>query len=322
MSISITSTQKTIEQIIAEGESKVSSRNTGELGKDDFLNLLVMQLRYQDPLNPTDDKEFIGQMAQFSALEQMQNLNVSFAATKAYSLIGKRVIANITDPTTKRITEIDGDVSSVMYSSGKYYAIVRGVEVPIDDIVHVTEGTYSSQSSLSAFTGLIGCQVNGIVYNPLDGDMIKVSGIVRALQKGIYEDYAVMDGVSVEIAGLDNSVKTTDANYVRDTLTAAYESGELIDIIIKDSSTGKRVPVTAKIVALDFAENGKITAVLDGVHVPLESITNISKPSENKPEDGTSATGEDTENGIQDGTAETDGDSGESTGTEVDGSGN
>ncbi|MGI6669473.1 MAG: flagellar hook capping FlgD N-terminal domain-containing protein [Acetivibrionales bacterium] len=295
MSISIAATQKTIEQIIAEGESKVSNRNTGELGKDDFLNLLIMQLRYQDPLNPTDDKEFIAQMAQFSALEQMQNLNTSFTATKAYSLIGKRVIANITDPATKRITEIDGDVSGITYSLGKYYAIVRGVEVPIDDIVCVTESAYSSQSNLSSFTGLIGCQVNGIVYNPLDGDMIKVTGIVRALQKGIYEDYAVMDGVSVEIAGLDDSVKTTDADYVRDTLTAAYESGEEIDIIIKDSSTGKRVPVTARIVALDFAKNGKITAVLNGVHVPLESITNITKPAENMPEERAAGTENDTE---------------------------
>jgi flagellar basal-body rod modification protein FlgD len=104
-----------------------------------------------------------------------------------------------------------------------------------------------------------------------------------------------MDGVSVEIAGLDDSVKTTDADYVRDTLTAAYESGEEIDIIIKDSSTGKRVPVTARIVALDFAKNGKITAVLNGVHVPLESITNITKPAENMPEERAAGTENDTE---------------------------
>ena len=69
-SISVGS-QKTIQQMIDEYSASTSTRNTGELSKDDFLNLLVTQLRYQDPLNPTDDKEFIGQMAQFSALEQM-----------------------------------------------------------------------------------------------------------------------------------------------------------------------------------------------------------------------------------------------------------
>lgn len=48
------------------------------MGKDAFLQLLVSQLRNQDPLNPVNDKEFLAQMAQFSALEQMQNLNQNF----------------------------------------------------------------------------------------------------------------------------------------------------------------------------------------------------------------------------------------------------
>ncbi len=273
-SLSINS-QKTIQQIIDETASSAGSRKTGELGKDDFLNLLVTQLRYQDPLNPTDDKEFIGQMAQFSALEQMQNLNTSFTATKAYALIGKTITANIKDSSTNETTIIQGDVSSIKSDGGKYYAVVRGTDVPVESITDVTDSAYS-QNNLSAYTNLIGCNVNGIAYNSEDGDMIKVNGKVIALQKGVYEDYAVMDGVSVEIAGLDTTVKTTDPDYVKNKLQEAYESGKEIDIIIKDS-TGKRVPVTAKLASLDIAANGKITAVLNGVHVPLESITNITK---------------------------------------------
>lgn len=76
-----------------------------QLGKDDFLRLLTMQLQYQDPLNPMDNTQFISQMAQFSSLEQLQNMNRSlgdksgandqlqaaFLKSQAASLVGKKV---------------------------------------------------------------------------------------------------------------------------------------------------------------------------------------------------------------------------------------
>jgi flagellar basal-body rod modification protein FlgD len=68
------------------------------LGKDDFLKLMVTQLQNQDPLNPTDDKDFMGQMAQFSSLEQTANMaetlnsmNTSSQVSQGVSLIGHTV---------------------------------------------------------------------------------------------------------------------------------------------------------------------------------------------------------------------------------------
>lgn len=52
------------------------------LDKDAFLKLLVTQLKHQDPLNPVEDKEFIAQMAQFTTLEQIQNMNKTMGETK------------------------------------------------------------------------------------------------------------------------------------------------------------------------------------------------------------------------------------------------
>ena len=68
------------------------------LGKDDFLKILITQLAYQDPTSPMEDKEFIAQMAQFSTLEQMTGMAKDFAkltamitGTEASSSLGKNV---------------------------------------------------------------------------------------------------------------------------------------------------------------------------------------------------------------------------------------
>jgi flagellar basal-body rod modification protein FlgD len=106
------------------------------LGKNDFLQLLVTQLKNQDPLNPMDDKEFIAQMAQFSSLEQMQNLNSSFNAVKAYNLLGKTISATINDGGVTK--NINGKVEGVFSQDGQFYLKVQDADVPVDSVVTVT----------------------------------------------------------------------------------------------------------------------------------------------------------------------------------------
>lgn len=63
-----------ISPVATDASGNVTSGATQSLGKDDFLELLVTKLQYQDPLEPMADEDFIAQLAQFSSLEQMNNI--------------------------------------------------------------------------------------------------------------------------------------------------------------------------------------------------------------------------------------------------------
>ncbi|MBE3592673.1 MAG: flagellar hook capping protein [Thermoanaerobacter sp.] len=109
-----------------------------QLGKDDFLKLLVTQLKNQDPLKPMDDREFIAQLAQFSTLEQMQNMNSSFNAVRAINLIGKNIYATITD-NNGNSQSVTGKVDVVYKQNGEYFLQVNGIDVPVDAVTAVSE---------------------------------------------------------------------------------------------------------------------------------------------------------------------------------------
>jgi flagellar basal-body rod modification protein FlgD len=98
--------KKEVDALNVETFQEVSGRAPKQvLGKDDFLQLLMKQLAYQDPLAPMEDKEFIAQMAQFSSLEQMTAMSEGFSrlsrdfgriadvisGTEAASALGKQV---------------------------------------------------------------------------------------------------------------------------------------------------------------------------------------------------------------------------------------
>lgn len=99
------------------------------LGKDDFLKLLITQLTHQDPTQPMEDREFIAQMAQFSTLEQMTNMNESFttlsnmlASNQAMGLLGKTVeIIDGETVITGKVEEIAGREYPQVLVNGTYY---------------------------------------------------------------------------------------------------------------------------------------------------------------------------------------------------------
>lgn len=266
-------TGKTIEEIIASttGSQSNTRKTGGELGKDDFLNLLVTQLRYQDPLEPTDDKEFIAQMAQFSSLEQMQNMNSTLSNSQAFGLIGKYVTATTKDDSTKEVNEISGQVSTVKMSNGKIYLVVNGKDISIEDVSEVVDMKYANMN-IANYTNLIGYRTKGAVYDSSTGDIIYLTGKVTEIQKGLTEDYAVMDDVNVTVAEVTDS-KSTDPDYTKKYLEE--HKGKEVSITIKDPSSGDKVPITATLKSYSIDDKGVITAVLDNVYISVDSVSNI-----------------------------------------------
>lgn len=134
------------------------SRTTGKdiLGKDDFLKLLMAQLRNQDPLNPMQDKEFISQMATFSSLEQMTNLNKSI--DKLVQMETQSSLINFSHFVGKEVTwhqVVEGEESGVTILDGKGF--VSSVQFTGDTVKFILEdGTELAPANISQVNKPIG----------------------------------------------------------------------------------------------------------------------------------------------------------------------
>src|SRR3954470_15359674 len=109
--------------------TEVKRNTSGTLGKDDFLKLLVGQLQHQDPMQPSDDQAWIGQMAQFSQLEQVSNTAATtqkivdtLNTNGTLALIGHTVTYLDTDGVSHT-----GAVQTVDMAGGKASLTVDGV---------------------------------------------------------------------------------------------------------------------------------------------------------------------------------------------------
>ncbi|MBQ7577896.1 MAG: flagellar hook assembly protein FlgD [Synergistaceae bacterium] len=113
---------------------------TNDLGKDAFLKLLIAELSNQDPLNPMEDREFISQMATFSSLEQMQNMNntlTSMAEANKFSAanyVGKAVA--FTNSEGRQIAAV---VNAVWFDNGKTILDTTEGEVPLENVQGISD---------------------------------------------------------------------------------------------------------------------------------------------------------------------------------------
>lgn len=131
---------------IVETDSQNSLKNTSKsnnngMDKEAFLQLLVAQMKYQDPMEPTSNTEFVSQYAQFSQVEQMQNMSGSMDFARASSLVGKEVHIKTTG-TDGEPKYVDGKVDYVVYERGKAYLSINESLYSLDDLYNVVDKEY------------------------------------------------------------------------------------------------------------------------------------------------------------------------------------
>ncbi len=121
--------------------STKKAEDTDSLDKDAFLQLLVTQMKNQDPMNPSDNTEYMSQLAQFSSLEAMTNLNNTSTNNQALNLTGQYVIMNTTD-SAGGTAQISGLVDFVTIKDGSAMLSINDVYYPITDLDSVVSLDY------------------------------------------------------------------------------------------------------------------------------------------------------------------------------------
>ncbi|MDE6847237.1 MAG: flagellar hook capping protein [Lachnospiraceae bacterium] len=129
-------------------KENLKKSNSG-MDKEAFLQLLVAQMKYQDPLEPTSNTEYISQFATFSSLEQMQNMSATLELSRASTLVGQTVLMKVTDSTGKT-TQVQGNVDFVVYENNKAYLSIGGELYSMDDLDTVADKKYLEAYALAA----------------------------------------------------------------------------------------------------------------------------------------------------------------------------
>ena len=118
-----------------------------KLGKDSFLKLLCAQMENQDPMQPQSNTEWVSQLATYSSLEQMQNLNATIANSQAYGLIGQEVVMAAKDSDGHETT-VSGKVDFVSVKGNKSYLSIDGNLYPASDLQSVINPEYLKGATL------------------------------------------------------------------------------------------------------------------------------------------------------------------------------
>lgn len=147
---SVSATVKNGEIVTSASQNSLSEKKTESTGmdKDAFLQLLVAQMKYQDPLEPTSNTEYIAQYAQFSQVEALNNMSTTMELSRYSSYVGKEVVIETSD-SSGNSNQVRGFVDYVTFEEGKAYFSIEGNLYAAEDMVSVISNQYSNAESIA-----------------------------------------------------------------------------------------------------------------------------------------------------------------------------
>ncbi len=206
--------------------SQVSNKNKSDMNKDTFLQLLVAQMKYQDPLEPTSNTEYISQYATFTQVEEIQNMAASMELSRASSLVGQEVMIETKDDdgVTK---SVQGKVDYVTYENGKAYVSIDESLYSVSDVTSIVDKTYMDAYALAS-------------------NLIKRLTELPAVNAVSEKDLVEIDSLWSIYNGMDDYQKTFIAS---DALKALKEYAERADVVrerIKEYEAAKENETTTE----------------------------------------------------------------------------
>lgn len=257
---------------VSSDDERISSDKTtrkpqNDLDKDAFMQLLVTQLRYQDPLNPMDNQEFMAQMAQFSALEQMMNISATMESSNAHGLIGKVVEAIYKDPATNQLEAVIGKVDGVIIRNNKNFLLVNGKEIELKDVESVIDPSLINDTGITSGFELIGKTVQATIKDKDTGKSHIYEGEVQRIVMKAGEPHIVIGTGENEVI---LSVEDVNSVIEKPTITGKQAKATIID----EEGNEK---IIEGIVDYLLVIDDKIQVSINGELIPFDNLEEVSK---------------------------------------------
>ena len=224
---------------LAYDPDRYKSTGDSKMDKNAFLKILVAQLQHQDPMSPMDDTQFVSQMATFSSLEQMQQLNASFSQSQAFNLVGKLIYAE------ENNQGFTGIVSSAGMSEGEAYVLIGDSRIKLENIRQVFDSSMITGKDVLEGSAIVGKYVQYRAYEQVDGVQ------VEKLYTGKVEK------VNIGSEGLTLSVNGETVKFVQITQVSDKPIEESVDAETAGEAVSGTDPVEEDLQSGQMEESGE-----------------------------------------------------------------